>query len=382
MEFKRRHSGKDFNIFTEITALAKQYNAVNLSQGSPDYDLHPELKKFIIEATEYNVNQYASVSVFPMLAESIIRFNGRRNNPINITENQLTVIPGATYGMYVAFATFLEKDDEVLVLEPFYETYTPSFEIRNAKPIYIKSNENFEINWLAIKNAITPRTKAIIVNSPNNPTGEIWKKQDWDTLWEIIKDTEIIVVSDEVYDLICYDHHQFYSAFHHNEIKNRCFCIYSFEKMFHISGWKAGYIIAPEKYTQAFQRIHQYLSFNINAYSQYALAKFLDIFDIEKNKMIFQNKRDYFCKIIENSPFEIIKKAESGYFQTVSFRNYDQTMPDKDFALKLLIENQIAGIPYSEFYSGSSKTGFMRFCFAKDDATLDLAAAFFAKIVH
>ena len=369
MDFKKRHSGRELNIFTEIGEYAEIHNAINLSQGTPDYPLDKTLANFLIEAVGHDMNSYASQFALPVLKENLIKFNLKRSNPLTVCEKELSIVPGATYAMYVAFATFIEAEDEVIILEPCYETYIPAVEIRKAKPVFVCMTDDNEINWQKIKDSVTKKTKAIIVNSPHNPTGIIWSQKDWDTLWEIIKDTSIIVISDEVYDMVCYEQ-KFYSASHHPAIKNRCFCIYSFEKMFHISGWKASYVIASSKFTKAFQRIHQYLTFTVNSHAQYALAKYLEVFDAELNRSFFQNKRNLFCSLLKELPIHIHEPAKAGYFQTVGFKQFEPRASDKDFT-KLLIEKaKVAAIPYSAFYSEQRDTGNLRFCFAKKDETL------------
>lgn len=374
MKFPKRHSANDVNIYTEIALLAEQFQAVNLSQGSPDYLPPSELTRFLKEATGQSLYQYASVCVLPMLTESIIKFNKQRLLPINLTEHELAVIPGATYGIHVALATFLEAKDEVIVLEPCYETYTPAIEIRGAIPIYFSlQGPDYTIDWDRLASVLSKKTKAIIINTPNNPTGKVWQKKDWDCLWELIKDTEIIVISDEVYDMVAFDNTNFYSANNHPEIKNRAFSVFSFEKMFHISGWKASYIIAPENYIQAFQSIHQYLSFNINVYSQYALSKYLEVYNPKIHKDIYQTKRNFFHHNLKDLPFEIHEKSEGGYFQTLGFRDFKKNISDLEFCKWLIQDKKVAAIPYSAFYHDHRNTGEIRFCFAKKEETLQKA---------
>ena len=369
MDFKNQHSGRDVNIFSEIGDLAAVHQAINLAQGCPDYALDERLKNFLIEATHHDMNPYASKYVLPFMKENLLEFNLRRANPIQVTPDEISIVPGATYGMYVAFASFLEPGDEVIILEPCYNTYVPAVEIRRAKAVFVQM-EGMEPDWEKIRSALTERTKAIIVNSPNNPSGKVWATEDWNQLWELIKDTSVVVISDEVYDLVCYDGREFQSAFHHPEIKKRCFCIYSFEKMFHISGWKASYIIAPRDFTEAFRKIHQYLTFTVNAHAQYALGKYLQVFDISANERFFQDKRDLFCNLVQDLPFEIEAKAEGGYFQTLTFNRELYPIPDKEFSELLIREAQVASIPYSAFYHDLKDSGRIRFCFAKKDETL------------
>lgn len=364
----------NLNIFSEIAELAAQYDALNLAQGSPDSPLDQRLKEFLIDAASHDMNPYAAAFMLPVLKESIIQFNARRKFPLKLHESEIMVVPGATYGMYVAFASFLKPGDEVIILEPCYDTYRHAIEIRNAKPVFIDLKQNNEPDWEKIKSSVSKKTKAIIINSPQNPTGKIWSAADWDLLWEIIENTQIVVISDEVYDVLHYGRQEFISAYHHPEIRHRCFCVFSFEKMFHISGWKAGYVIASPEYISAFSRIHQCLTFTVNVHAQYALSKYLDVFDAEKQKLLFLEKRNLFNNLMRDLPFELAEPSEGGYFQTVNFLNYNSYLSDKEFSELLVRKAQVAAVPYSAFYHDKKNTGKLRFCFAKKDETLFQAA--------
>lgn len=371
---KRKHSGKDLTIFSEMTALAQQNNAVNLSQGFPDYEIDDRLKKFLAEGTEKNFNQYAPMSGLPVLVENLITFNQTRKIPISLFKENITISPGATYAIYTALAAIVNFGDEVIVLEPSYDSYVPAIEMNGGLPVFVSLKNDFEVDFDMLKNAIYEKTKAIIVNSPHNPSGKIWKKYDWDQLASIIDATEIIVISDEVYDILTYDENEFYSAFHHPKLRERCFSIFSFGKMFHITGWKVGYILASEELTLAYRRVHQYLSFSVNSPSQYALAKYLEIFDAEYNRKIMQQKRDFFLNEFKNLPFSLKEKAEAGYFQILGYENISN-ISDKEFAIWLTEQAKVATIPLSAFYHEETNTGMIRFCFAKKEETIADAAS-------
>ena len=371
---KRKHSGKDLTIFSEMTALAQQNNAVNLSQGFPDYEVDDRLKKLLAEGTEKNFNQYAPMSGLPLLVENLITFNQTRKIPISLFNENITISPGATYAIYTALAAIVNFGDEVIVLEPSYDSYVPAIEMNGGLPVFVSLKNNFEIDFDTLKNAISEKTKAIIVNSPHNPSGKIWKKSDWDQLASIIDSTEIIVISDEVYDILTYDENEFCSAFHHPKLRERCFSIFSFGKMFHITGWKVGYILASEELTLAYRRVHQYLSFSVNSPSQYALAKYLEIFDAEDNRKIMQQKRDFFLNEFKNLPFSLKEKAEAGYFQVLGYENISN-ISDKEFAIWLTEQAKVATIPLSAFYHKETNTGMIRFCFAKKEETIADAAS-------
>lgn len=366
---KRKHSGKDLTIFSEMTALAQQNNAVNLSQGFPDYEIDDRLKKFLAEGTEKKFNQYAPMSGLPVLVENLITFNQYRKLPISLVKENITISPGATYAIYTALAAIISFGDEVIVLEPSYDSYVPAIEMNGGLPVFVSLKNDFEVDFDMLKNAISEKTKAIIINSPHNPSGKIWKKYDWDQLASIIDSTEIIVISDEVYDILTYDENEFCSAFHHPKLRERCFSIFSFGKMFHITGWKVGYILASEELTLAYRRVHQYLSFSVNSPSQYALAKYLEIFDAEENQKNMQQKRDFFLHEFKNLPFSLKEKAEAGYFQVLGYEKISN-VSDKEFAIWLTEQAKVATIPLSAFYHEETNTGMIRFCFAKKEETI------------
>ena len=367
MKIPKKHHGAETTIFAKMTALALQENAANLSQGFPDDEIHPHLKKLLAEATANNYNQYAPMNGLPMLVETLIDFNQKRN--ISVSKDELTIIPGATYGIYTAIASIIEYGDEVIVLEPSYDSYVPAIETNGGKPVFVSLNEHFEANFEAIKKAITEKTKAIIINSPHNPTGKIWKKADFEQLYQMIKDTEIMVISDEVYDLITFDENKFYSICHHPELKNRSFAIFSFGKMFHITGWKVGYILAPEELTNAFRRVHQYLCFSVNTPAQYALAKHLEHFEVNANTLYLQQKRDFFLSEMKDLPFNFTEKTEGSYFQLAKYKQISD-LGDLEFSIWLTKECKVATIPLSAFYQDQRNTGFVRFCFAKKEETV------------
>ena len=367
MKLPKKHHGAETTIFAKMTALALQENAANLSQGFPDDEIHPHLKKLLAEATANNYNQYAPMNGLPMLVETLIDFNQKRN--ISVSKDELTIIPGATYGIYTAIASIIEYGDEVIVLEPSYDSYVPAIETNGGKTVFVSLNEHFEADFEAIKKAITEKTKAIIINSPHNPTGKIWKKADFEQLYQMIKDTEIMVISDEVYDLITFDENKFYSICHHPELKNRSFAIFSFGKMFHITGWKVGYILAPEELTNAFRSVHQYLCFSVNTPAQYALAKHLENFEVNANALYLQQKRDFFLSEMKDLPFNFTEKTEGSYFQLAKY-NQISDLEDLEFSIWLTKECKVATIPLSAFYQDLRNTGFVRFCFAKKEETV------------
>ena len=369
MILPKKHNGAEITIFSEMTALANQYNAANLSQGFPDDEIDENLKKFLAKATNENHNQYAPMIGLPLLIENLIEFNKNRKSPIHFTSSEITITPGATYGIYTAIASTIEIGDEVIVLEPSYDSYIPAIETNGGKPILVSLDEDFLPNFEKIKTSITEKTKAIIINSPHNPTGKIWRKEDYEKLYQLIKNTNIVVISDEVYDLITFDDKEFYSVFHHEELRKRSFAIFSFGKMFHITGWKIGYVLANPDFTKSFRKVHQFLGFSVNTPSQYALAKYLEIFDVDKNQKYLQGKRDFFLESFKDLPFTFREKTEGSYFQCASYDKIS-TLPDKEFCIWLTKECKVATIPLSAFYQDSRNTRIIRFCFSKKEETI------------
>lgn len=317
---KSKHSGQEISIFSEMTALATQHQAVNLSQGFPDYEADPRLRQLLAEGTEKHFNQYAPMNGLPILIENLVTFNRNREIPLEVSKENIMIAPGASYAIYVALSTVLERGDEVIVLETSYDSYVPSIEMNGGIPVFVSLKDNFEPDFDAIKNAITEKTKAIIINSPHNPSGKIWTEANWNKLAEITEDRSIYIISDEVYDILTYDGAKFYSAFHHPKLCERCFSIFSFGKMFHVTGWKVGYLLASEELIRAYGRLHQYMSFCVNAPAQYALAKYLEIFDPNENRLFMQQKRDFFIESIRGLPLVVEEKAQAGYFQVLKFQ--------------------------------------------------------------
>lgn len=370
---KRKHSGSDLTIFSEMTALALKNFAVNLSQGFPDFEIDGRLKSFLANATQQDFNQYAPMSGNPLLVENLIEFNAKRKFPITLAKENITISPGASYGIFTALAAILQFGDEVIVLEPCYDSYVPSIEINGGTPVFVGMTEDFEIDFEALKNSINHRTRAIIINSPHNPSGKVLKEEDFHRLAALIEGSQIILISDEVYDLLTYDGHEFYSAFNHPKLKDQSLSIFSFGKMFHATGWKIGYVLGSEELTAAYRRIHQYLGFSVNSPAQQALANYLEVFDVEENRKLLQQKRDFFLEAFNGLPFTVRQKAEAGYFQILGFENISE-LADKDFAVWLTENAKVASIPVSAFFQNVNDTKSVRFCFAKKEETVLRAA--------
>lgn len=373
MHLPQKLSATGTTIFTVMSALAQQHNAINLSQGFPDFPIDEMLANLLHEAASKGFNQYSPMPGLPLLRNAIAGDFKKRYGVDVDAETEITITPGATYAIYTAFTAILEAGDEVIVLEPAYDSYIPNIETNGAKAVVVPlTAPMFTVDWDRVKAAITPRTKAIIGNTPHNPTGATWNEADWDQLAALVRDTEIFILSDEVYEQLIFDGKEHYSVLQHEELRKRSFALYSFGKVFHNTGWKIGYCIAPPQLTQAFRRIHQFLCFAVNTPAQYALGTYLSQPVLPEVASIMQAKRDLFLELIKNTPFTIPQPASGSYFQTASYASFSD-LPDTEFAQWLTKEYGVATIPISAFYSNKKDDKLIRFCFAKKEETLRAA---------
>ncbi|MBL7880411.1 MAG: aminotransferase class I/II-fold pyridoxal phosphate-dependent enzyme [Chryseobacterium gambrini] len=356
-----------YSFFTEMSELATQNNSFDLSLGLPDFDIDHRLREYLKEAADLNSHNYEPLAGNPLLIKNIISFNLNRKNSIRLQENEVTVVPCATFALYTSLKSILNQGDEVIVIQPSYYTYGPSIFLNGGIPVYYDLDNDFSVNWEKLQSCISEKTKAIIVNSPQNPTGKIWSESDWNQLYSIIKDREIYLISEEIYDTYCFDGKEHYSSFLHPELKKRTFCIFSFGKIFHSTGWKVGYLLAPEELTAKFRCHQQYISYSANAPCQYAIAKYLEVFDSSQNQILMQKKRDLFSDLITETPFIVEQKAEGAVFQIVNFRTVSKTMTDIEFSKWLTIEKKVACLPLSAFYNSRQNSDYVRFSFAKND---------------
>lgn len=364
---KKIHEFTHYSFFTEMSELAVKNGSFDLSLGLPDFEIDERLKAFLKESADLDTHHYEPLAGNPLLINNIINFNAKRKNSISVKANEVTIVPCATFALYTALKSILNQDDEVIVIHPSYYTYAPAVVMNGGKPVYYDLEVDFKINWDLFKQCISDKTKAIIINSPQNPTGKIWKQKDWNQLYELIKNRDIYLISEEIYDTYCYDGTEHYSSFIHPELKNRTFCIFSFGKMFHTSGWKVSYMIASEELTALFRCHQQYISYSANAPAQYALAKYLEIFDPGVNQKTMQRKRDIFNELLKDTPLQIEQPAEGSVFQVVNFRNVSKSMTDIEFSKWLTIDKKVACLPLSAFYNSRQNSDYIRFSFAKKD---------------
>jgi len=361
-------------IFTTMSALAKEHNAINLSQGFPDFPSDPKLIDLVTKAMKGGYNQYSPMQGSFMLREQIAqKFNRLYQTNYN-PESEITVSAGATQAIFTIISTFIHKDDEVLIFKPAYDCYEPAIELHGGKPILIQlETPHYKVDWNAVAKLITNKTKMIIINTPHNPCGTIWFKEDMLALENLIKDTNIIVLSDEVYEHIIFDGQQHQSACLFPYLKERTFIVASFGKTFHNTGWKMGYCAAPAKLMTEYRKVHQYNVFSANHPMQIGIAEYLK--NAENYLHIhsfYQEKRDFFLDAIQGSRFEFVP-SNGTYFQLLNYKNITEEN-DIDFAKKLAIKNKIACIPLSPFNINNLDTKMLRFCFAKKKETLQRAA--------
>lgn len=357
-----------------MSALAKVENAYNLSQGFPDYPVAPELGEFLKEAVTEGYNQYAPMPGLVHLRENISQNLNERYQTKYCTPELITITPGATYGIYTALTTIISKGDEVIYIEPAFDCYLPAFEINGGIPVSVtlSAANNFSIDWQQIKDAITDKTKAILINTPHNPTGYVWTQGDWNQLADLIEGKNIYVIADEVYDNIVYDGVQHLPGFLQQRIQDQVISIYSFGKTFHITGWKIGYCIASEAITEAFRSIHQYTVFSVNTPAQYALTKYLEVYERGAATAFLQQKRDLLLNGMKPTRFKQLTTSAGTYFQLYDYAAISD-LPDVEFAKWLTAEHKVATIPLSAFYKRPRPEKIVRLCFAKRDEVLEAA---------
>lgn len=360
-------------IFTVMSQLAATHNAVNLGQGFPDFPMDSQLTDLVNKAMKNGYNQYVHMNGFAPLRERIAakvqQLYGAAVNP----DTEITVTPGGTYAIYTALTTILQPGDEVIVFEPAYDSYVPNVEINGGIPVFVSLRyPDYAIPWDEVKQKITPQTKAIIINSPHNPTGSVLRDEDMQQLQELVRGTDILIVSDEVYEHLIFDDIPHCSVLRYPELRERSFVCFSFGKTYHCTGWKIGYCIANPQLSAEFRKVHQFNSFSCNSPVQVALAEFLQYPEayLSLGKFL-QHKRDYFRQLMSQTPFKPLQ-SHGSYFQCYSYAHISDE-PDKEFAIRLTREAGVAAIPVSAFYSDGKDNKVLRFCFAKKASTLESA---------
>ena len=367
-------------IFTVMGRLANEHKAINLSQGFPNFGADPKLLQLVEEAMKSGLNQYAPMqgiySLREIIAKKIEALYGKTYHP----EHEITITAGATQAIFTAIAAFVRANDEVIVLKPAYDCYEPAIELVGGKIVPLQlSEKDFKVNWNEFKSKITDKTKMVVINTPHNPSGTIFSESDMLKLTEILKDTNIILLSDEVYEHIIFDKQSHESIAKYSELSERSLLCASFGKTFHVTGWKLGYIAGPKALMQEFQKVHQYNVFCVNHPMQKGIANYLKnrANYLELNNF-YQEKRDYFLKAIASSRFKFTPSAGT-YFQVMDYSQITKES-DVEFSKRLIKEHKIASIPLSVFNLDNTDHYQLRFCFAKNQETLDKSAEIINRI--
>jgi len=360
-------------IFTTMSRMAQEENALNLAQGFPSFGSDPFLLELVAKYTRDGNNQYAPMSGVSELKLALATKTERTQGYFPDPESEITIVSGATEALFSALTAVIRPGDEVIVLEPAYDSYVPGILLNGGVPIFVALNPtDFSVDWELLTSKITGRTRAIMVNSPHNPSGQVWSKEDVEQLASLVSKKGIFVISDEVYEHILFDRKIHISLGSHPILRGHTFVCGSFGKTFHVTGWKIGYCIAPSNLSQEFRKIHQYVTFSTVTPIQFALAEYLDD---PKNYLdlpsFYQKKRDLFVEGLKSTPF-IFQASQGSFFQLVSYSHLSKKS-DVHIAEQMTRELKVACIPVSVFYSTRQDHQVLRFCFAKKEEELEEA---------
>ena len=361
-------------IFSVMSKLASEHKAINLGQGFPDFECDEKLKELVAKYVTEGMNQYCPMAGLPKLNETLSKkmegLYGMQINP----ETQICVTAGATQALYTAIMAFVNKEDEVIIFEPAYDCYTPQIHLAGGvvKP-YAMTYPDYAVDWDRVKDMVNDKTRMIIINTPHNPSGTVLSKEDMQSLEEIVKDTNIIVLSDEVYEHLIYDGEEHQSIMRFPTLFNQSMAVFSFGKTLHATGWKMGYVVGPEYLIKEFKSIHQWNVFCTNSFVQFAIADYLsDAKNYTYLPSFFQEKRDTMNSLLVDTPLTA-KVAKGTYFQAYNYSEVSD-MDDLAFAKYLTSEIGVAAIPMSPFYTNPPGDKVIRLCFAKKEETIRAAA--------
>lgn len=365
-------------IFTTMSQLAAETGAINLSQGFPDFDGPDELREALARAVMAGHNQYAPMAGLPALREQVaLKIQSLYQRQVS-ADSEVTITPGATQAIFCAIHAVIRTGDEVIVFDPCYDSYEPAVELAGGVCIHQPlSQPNFSVDWQKLADAITPRTRMIVLNTPHNPSGALIDGADLERLAALIRDRDIYLLSDEVYEHLVFDGREHASVLRHDELYQRAFVISSFGKTYHVTGWKTGYVVAPPALTAELRKVHQYVSFTGVTPLQWALAEFMEAHPEHVRELpgFYQAKRDLFCDLLSGSRFGV-SRAAGTYFQLADYSAIRPDLDDVAMAQWLTREHGVASIPISVFYqSPPADLRLVRFCFAKREETLRQAAA-------
>lgn len=360
------------SIFAVMSQMANEYKAINLSQGFPNFPVDERLLTIVRDLVNENVHQYTPMNGLPSLLEKIANLTAKNHNRKVNTSTELLITAGATQGIYTTINALVNHGDEVIILDPSYDSYEPSVLVAGGKPVRISLNDDYAPNFNTIEAGITSKTKLIIINNPHNPTGRIWNKSEFEALENLLeKHSNILLLSDEVYEYISFKHPHI-SVNTRPKLIDKTIIASSFGKSLHVTGWKVGYLIAPENLMNEIKKVHQFLVFSVNSFSQHVISEYLDIVDFDEVAKMYLRKRNLFQNLLKDSRFELLP-CEGTYFQVVNYKEVS-TKNDVDFAKELTTKHGVASIPISVFYKDATDKQMLRFCFAKTDETLIAAA--------
>ncbi|HZY80156.1 MAG TPA: methionine aminotransferase [Cyclobacteriaceae bacterium] len=361
------------SIFTVMSKMALDHGAINLSQGFPDFPVSEELIELIYKNMRDGHNQYAPMPGAPALKQSIAKVVHETYNRPTDPDTEIIITAGGTEALYSAITAFIREGDEVIILDPAYDSYDPSVMLNGGVPVHINLKApTFHVPWDEVKSKINSRTRAIMINTPHNPTGSVMSPADMKTLESIAIDSDIIVISDEVYERLIYEDKKHESVLKYPELSKRSVACFSFGKTFHATGWKVGYTVAPRNLTDEIRKTHQFITFAVNTPVQLAIATYLHNPENYLNLgKFYQQKRDFFLEQIKGSSFETLP-CYGSYFQLLSYRNISKKT-ELEMAEWMTKEHKVASIPVSVFYKDGSNQQLLRFCFAKREETLEKA---------
>ncbi len=367
------------SIFSTMNKLATEHQALNLSQGFPDFAVDPALIGLVEKYMRMGHNQYAPSAGVPAFREILSEITARQHGHRYDADKEVTISSGATEAIAAALACSIREGDEVIIFTPAYDCYAPLVELNGGVPVYIQLNHpSYNIDWATVKNRINHRTKMIIINTPHNPSATVMEKEDFRQLVEITQGTNILLLSDEVYEHIVFEPHQHHSVAAFPALAERSFRIGSLGKTLHTTGWKIGYCMAPENLMEEFRKVHQYLVFSVNTPVQYAMAEYLQYEDNIKVAELYRQKRDYFSAQLKGGGFKTLP-SQGSYFQLLDYSAISEK-PAREFAIELCANHGVAAIPLSVFYHHPQENKVLRFCFAKNAETLAKAGELLNKV--
>jgi len=360
------------SIFTVMSQMATEHQAINLSQGFPNFPVDERLTAILAKLATANVHQYTPMSGLPSLLDKIAVLTQQSYGRAVTPKEEILITAGATEGIFATIQALVKAQEEVIILDPSYDCYEAPILLSNAKPVRVALNIDFTPNWETINAAVNEKTRLIIINNPHNPTGKMWTASDFEQLEKLVHAfPNLLVLSDEVYEYITFEQPHI-SVHHRPKLWERSISISSFGKSFHITGWKIGYVIAPEDLMREIKKVHQFLVFSVSSIAQHALNDYIDVVDIKTLGQFYQQKRDFFQSLMKDTKLKLLP-CEGTYFQVASYAAISEEN-DIDFTKRLVTEFGVATIPISIFYANGDDHQCIRFCFAKDEETLTRAA--------